>query len=153
MHTSMTNREERVKPRAGRRDAAPCLETHAFWTPGPARPQKRRLPCHRCIRQFYPGDDPLWNGCVSSVGNSSSSAWRSRERRAYRLPDEVDDLFGLSRGVASLRTEQAQMIRARFEIFPPTSAAAFSASETVIEGPPTTWTRAPVASLSSTLPR
>ena len=107
MHTSMTNREERVKPRAGRRDAAPCLETHAFWTPGPARPQKRRLPCHRCIRQFYPGDDPLWNGCVSSVGNSSSSAWRSRERRAYRLPDEVDDLFGLSRGVASLRTEEA----------------------------------------------
>ena len=31
-------------------------------------------------------------------------------------------------------TEQPQMIRARLEIFPPTSAAAFSASETVIVG-------------------
>ena len=49
-------------------------------------------------------------------------------------------------------TEHPQMIRARFEIFPPTSAAAFSASLTVIVGPPITRTSAPVASLSSTEP-
>ena len=41
-------------------------------------------------------------------------------------------------------TEQPQMIRARLEILAPTRAAAFSASETVMVGPPMTRTRAPV---------
>src|SRR5206468_9862178 len=52
----------------------------------------------------------------------------------------------------SSSTEQPQMIRACGLIFWPTISAAFSASDTVKSGPPTTRTRAPRAWVRSTSP-